>query len=140
MAPPTIVTHHHPMNIRILRIVLKQEKKDYVFERQTSDELPILPMVAHDAWKKHINDSLDVSCLMLASIVPNLQRDLEHFTVFDMIEYLKQMSGQQDRTEMFEIVRALHGMKMEDSGNVNKHVLKMKSYLDQLERLVSPYP
>nr|KAJ0209552.1 hypothetical protein LSAT_V11C400163670 [Lactuca sativa] len=35
-------------------------------KKQTLDEPPALPKAAHDAWLKHIDDSLDVSCLMLA--------------------------------------------------------------------------
>ena len=50
------------------------------------------------------------------------------------------MFGQHARTERFETMRALHGMKMEESRNMSTHVLKMKSYMDQLERLGSPYP
>nr|KAJ0184444.1 hypothetical protein LSAT_V11C900461400 [Lactuca sativa] len=119
---------------------LKQEKKDYVLQNQTPDEPPSVPKDAHDAWLKHVDDSLDVSCLMLATMVPDLQWDLELFTAFDMIEHLNQMFGQQARTERFETVRALHGMKMEESRNMSTHVLKMKSYMDQLERLGSPYP
>ena len=67
MAPPTTITHHHPMNLRSmlekeklghsnfldwhrnLRIVLKQEKKDYVLETQVPDEPPTVPKAAHDA-------------------------------------------------------------------------------------------
>nr|KAJ0208644.1 hypothetical protein LSAT_V11C400177410 [Lactuca sativa] len=125
---------------RNLRIVLKQKKKDCVLENQTPDEPPALLKAAHDAWLKHIDDSLDVSCLMLASMVLDLQRDLEHYTAFDMIEHLKEMFGKQARIERYDIMRALHSMKMEENGNVSTHVLKMKSYMDQLERLGSPYP
>ena len=69
---------------------------------------------------------------MLATMIPDLQRDLEIFTAFDMIEHLKQMFGQQARTERFETVRALHACKMEKTGNMSTHVLKMKSHLDQV--------
>ena len=57
-----------------------------------------------------------------------------------MITHLKEMFDKQARTERFETVRGLHGCKMEETGNVSTHVLKMKSYLDHLERLGSPYP
>ena len=66
---------------------------------------------------------------MIASMVLDLQRDLELFTAFDMIEHLKEMFSKKARTERFEAVRALHGMKMEESVNVSTHVLKMTSYL-----------
>nr|KAJ0199227.1 hypothetical protein LSAT_V11C600305970 [Lactuca sativa] len=112
-------------------------KKDYVLENETSDEPAALPKVAHDAWLKHIDDSLDVSCLMLASMVLDLKWDLEHYTAFDMIKHLKEMFGKQARTERFEFVRALRAMKIEENVNVSKHVLKLKSYMDQLARLGS---
>nr|KAJ0204710.1 hypothetical protein LSAT_V11C500232890 [Lactuca sativa] len=115
-------------------------EKNYILENQTPDEPSSLPKVAHDAWLNHADDSLDVSRVMLASMVPDLHHDLEHYTGFDMIEYLKEMFRKQARTERFDIVRALHAMKMEENGNVNTHVFKMKSYMDQLERLGTPYP
>ena len=77
---------------------------------------------------------------MLATMIPDLHLDMELFTAFDMIEHLKQMFGQQARTERFEIVRALHACKMEETRNVSTRVLKMKSHLDQMERILSPRP
>nr|KAJ0184546.1 hypothetical protein LSAT_V11C900496980 [Lactuca sativa] len=118
-----------------MEIILKQEKEDYVLENQTPDEPPALPKVENDTWLKHIDDSLDVSCLMLASMVPDLQWDLEHYTAFDMTEHLKEMFGKKNLE-----LKALDAIKIEEIGNMSTHVLKMKSYMDQLERLVSPYP
>jgi len=55
--------------IRNLRIVLKQERKEYVLEK------PIPPVPAtnashgeKDAYKKHSDDAVDATCLMLATI------------------------------------------------------------------------
>ena len=73
-------------------------------------------------------------------VIRDLQKDLEHHTAYDMITHLKEMFDQQARTENFETVLGLHGCKMEETGNVSTHVLKMKSYLDHLERLGPPYP
>ena len=160
MAPPTTVVQHHShaMSIRSLlekeklnhsnfldwyrnlRIVLKQEKKDYVLEKPVPEEPQTTPKAAHDIWIKHSDDSIDVACLMLATMIPDLQKDLEHLEAYDMIAHLKQMFEKQARTERFETVRVLHGFKMEEGGNVSTHVLKMKSQLDHLERLGSPYP
>lgn len=122
-----------------LRILLKQEKRDYVLENPIPNEPTPIPKVVHDAWLKHVDDFIDVSCLMLSIMIPYIQQDLKKFTAYDMIKYLKQMFGQQARTEMFETFRSLHGCKMEETGNVSTNVLKMKSHIDQLERLGSPY-
>ena len=92
MAPPTTVVQHHshPMSIRSilekeklnhsnfldwyrnLRIVLKQEKKEYVLEKPVPEEPQTTPKAAHDIWVKHSDDSIDVTCLMLATMIPDL--------------------------------------------------------------------
>jgi hypothetical protein len=64
---------------RNLRIVLGQEKKEYVLEQAYPDDLPDNANAAeHRAYEKHCNDSLDDSCLMLATMSPDLQKQYEH--------------------------------------------------------------
>ncbi len=125
---------------RNLRIVLKQEKKLYVIDEPLPDEPDPTPKTAHDAWLKIVDDLVDASCLMLATMIPDLQKDLENHTSYDMIIHLKEMFQQQARTERFDTVRALHGCKMEEGGNVGAHVHKMKNHFEHLERLGSKYP
>lgn len=74
-----------------------------------------------------MDDSIDVSCIILAILITDLQRDLEHFTAFDMIEHLKKMFDQQARIKRFETVRALYACRIEETENVSNHILKMKS-------------
>ena len=125
---------------RNLRIVLRPEKKLYVLDTQNPEEPPATPRGPYTTWLKHIDDSIEVSSLMLASMIPDLQKDLVNHNAFDMITQLKEMFQQQARTERYETVRALHGLKMEEGANVSNHVLKIKSHLDHLERLEYPYP
>ena len=57
---------------RNLKIVLKAENKLYVLEEPVPDE-PINPKSElYKTWAKHFDDSLKVSCLMLASMIPEL--------------------------------------------------------------------
>jgi hypothetical protein len=123
---------------RNLRIVLKHEKKFYVLENPIPEEPPTTPKATHDTWLKHVDDSIEVSCLMLTSMIPDLQKDLEHHGAYDMLAQLKEMFQQQARTERFETVRALHACKMEEGQSVSTYVLKMKSHIDHLNRLGSP--
>ena len=44
-----------------------------------------------DAYKKHQNDTLDVSCLVLATMDFELQKQHEKMGAFDMIEHLKEL-------------------------------------------------
>ena len=123
---------------RNLRIVLKHERKYYVLENPIPVEPPTLPKAAHDAWLKHLDDSLDVSCLMLATMIPDLQINLEYFPAYDMLVHLKEMFQQLARNERFDTVRALHACKMEEGQSVSTYVFKMKSHIDHLERLECP--
>ncbi|GJS00777.1 hypothetical protein Tco_0317285 [Tanacetum coccineum] len=50
------------------------------------------------------------------------------------------MFGEQAKQELFETVKAFHACKQEDSHSVSSYLLKMKSYLDTLERLGFPKP
>jgi hypothetical protein len=74
---------------RNLRIVLRQEKIEFVREQPYPDELlDGATTAARRAYEKHCNDSLDFSCLMLATMSPDLQKQYEHADAHFMIEGL----------------------------------------------------
>ena len=52
---------------RNLRIVLKQERKMYVLDNEIPNEPPSnnVPRAERDAYSKHLNDSVDATCLCL---------------------------------------------------------------------------
>ncbi|WP_369293427.1 hypothetical protein, partial [Alkalihalophilus pseudofirmus] len=68
-------------------------------------------------------------------MVPSLQKDLEHLGAWEMMEQLKEMFQKQARQQRFETVRALHACKMAEGSSVSTHVLKMKSIIEELDRL-----
>ncbi|KAI3708868.1 hypothetical protein L2E82_38397 [Cichorium intybus] len=111
------------------------EKKEYVLNEPLPEEAPAILKPAHDTWLKKMDDSIDASCLMLATMIPDLQKDLENHSAYDMINQLKEIFQQLARTERFETVRAFHACKMEDGQTVSSYVLKMKSHIDHLARL-----
>ncbi|KAK8562203.1 hypothetical protein V6N12_049250 [Hibiscus sabdariffa] len=54
-----------------LRIVLKQEMKVYVIEQPVpNDPGANAPRADKDKFKKHMDDMLDVGCLVLATMTP----------------------------------------------------------------------
>ena len=61
---------------RNLRIVLKQERKMYVPDNEIPNEPPTnnSPQVERDAYSKHLNDSVDVTYLMLTTMNSELQK------------------------------------------------------------------
>ena len=61
---------------RNLRIVLKQERKMYVVDNEIPNEPPANngPRAESDPYSKHLNDSVDVTCLMLKTMNSELQK------------------------------------------------------------------
>ncbi|CAH9116777.1 unnamed protein product, partial [Cuscuta europaea] len=101
---------------RNLRIVLKHERKDYVLENAIPAEEPSTN--AHraqkDAYQKHLNDDLDVSCLMLASMNADLQKQFENLSSFDMVKELKGLFQEQARVERYETTKSLFSCKLHE--------------------------
>ena len=126
---------------RNLRIVLKAEQKFYHLE-EPLPEAPAANATAavRNAHQRRSNEQQEVACLMLASMIPELQKNLENFSAFDMLRELKVMFEQQAEQELFDTVKSFHACKQEEGQSVSSYVMKMKSYLDQMERLGYPMP
>ncbi|XP_017621005.2 uncharacterized protein LOC108465196 [Gossypium arboreum] len=124
---------------RNLRIVLKQERKLYVIEKSPPDEPPVNASRADkDAYKKHLDDMVDVGCLMLATMNPELQKQHEDMVAYDMIEHLKELYKGQARQERFDISKALFQCKLAEGSPVGPHVFKMIGYIESLSKLRFP--
>ncbi|GJU48277.1 hypothetical protein Tco_1217832 [Tanacetum coccineum] len=126
---------------RNLRIVLKGEGK-LVYLEQALPEAPApdAAVAVRDVYTTLYKAQLEVAYLMLISMTPELQKYFEHYNAYDMIKELKIMFQQPAHVELFETVKAFHACKQEEWQSVSSYVLKMKGYLDQLERLGFPMP
>nr|GEX15887.1 zinc finger, CCHC-type [Tanacetum cinerariifolium] len=128
---------------RQLRIVLSIEDKLNYLE-QPIPPAPIAPegqqvapefLAAHAAWVK---GSKEIAGLMLMSMEPEIQRNLEPLHAHEMLKELKTMFAQQAEQELLQTTRDFHSCKQEEGQSVSSHVLKMKGYIDNLERLGHP--
>ena len=98
---------------RNLKIVLKQQKKDYVLQAALGDAPPDdASLASQQEYQRRVNDSNEVSCLMLISMTPELQRRLEDWTAFEMIEELRNMYQEPTRVEKHRVAMQLYGYKM----------------------------
>ena len=98
---------------RNLRIVLKHERKLYVIDQAIPDEpAPDAPRVERNTFNKHKEDSLDVTCIMLATMEPELQKQMEDMEAYDMIVHLKEMFQEQARHERFVATKELNSCKI----------------------------
>ncbi|GJZ38789.1 hypothetical protein Tco_0585352 [Tanacetum coccineum] len=87
-----------------------------------------------------VNLEQEVAYIMVSSMSPDLQRTLEKCNAYDMLKELKTMFEEQARQELFETVKAFHACKQEEGQSVSSYLLKMKRYLDTLERLSYAMP
>ena len=72
---------------------LKHDKKEQVLE----DPLPKEPAgnasaTAKNAYQKLVDESTEISCLMLACMEPDLQQHFENVEAYDMIESQEHVS------------------------------------------------
>ncbi|KAK9034774.1 hypothetical protein V6N11_076831 [Hibiscus sabdariffa] len=121
---------------RNLRIVLKQERKEYVIEEAVpNDPGANAPRADKDKFKKHMDDMLDVGCLMHATMTPELQKQHEDMVAYEMIQNLKEIYEGQARQERYETSKAMFQCKMSEGSPVGAHVIKMMGYIQTLEKL-----
>ncbi|KAK8510298.1 hypothetical protein V6N12_073369 [Hibiscus sabdariffa] len=124
---------------RNLRIVLKQERKEYVIEEPVpNDPGANAPRADKDKFKKYMDDMVDVGCLMLATMTPKLQKQHEDMVAYEMIQNLKEIYEGQARQERYETSKALFQCKMSEGSPVGAHVIKMMGYIEALEKLGFP--
>ncbi|GJW50471.1 zinc finger, CCHC-type containing protein [Tanacetum coccineum] len=128
---------------RQLRIVLSIEDKLNYLE-QPIPPAPVAPqgqlvapeiLAAHTAW---IKGSKEIVGLMLMTMEPEIQRNLENLHAYEMLQELKTLFAQQPEQELLQTTRDFHSCKQEEWQSVSSYVLKMKGYIDNLEHLGHP--
>ncbi|GKD46141.1 hypothetical protein Tco_1270786 [Tanacetum coccineum] len=125
---------------RNLWIVLSTKDK-LPFLEQPISTLPVPPegqanhpdvMTTHQAWVKA---QKEIDGLMLMTMDTDIQKNLEHLGAYDMLKELKTLYVQQANQELLQTMGEFHAYKQEEGQFVSSYVLKMKSYIDNLERL-----
>ncbi|KAK8597244.1 hypothetical protein V6N13_001885 [Hibiscus sabdariffa] len=109
--------------------------KEYVIEEHVPNEPGAnAPRADKEKFKKHMDDMVDVRCLMLATMTPELQKQHEEMVAYEMIHNLKEIYEGQARQERYETSKALFQCKMSEGSPVGAHVIKMMGYIQTLEK------
>nr|GEU47106.1 zinc finger, CCHC-type [Tanacetum cinerariifolium] len=130
-------------DLRQLRLVLSTEDKENYLEHPIpatpvappGQQVPPQAIAAHASWVK---GQKEVVVLMLLTMDLEIQRNLAHLGAYDMLQELKAVYSKQFEQELLQSVREFHTSKQEEGQSVSSHVLKMKGYIDNLERLGQP--
>ncbi|GKE29119.1 hypothetical protein Tco_1444503 [Tanacetum coccineum] len=98
-----------------LRIVLKNEQKLHHLEEALPEAPPATATAAvRNAYTLRVAEQQEVACLMLVSITPKIQKNLEDRPAFRILQELKTIFQQQAKRELFETVKAFHACKQEE--------------------------
>ncbi|KAA3484650.1 Retrovirus-related Pol polyprotein from transposon TNT 1-94 [Gossypium australe] len=132
-------------NSLLLRLVLEKDKFNGLKFLNWFRNLKPIPneptakasRVEKEAYKKHLDDILDIGCLMLATITLKLQKQHEGMAPYDMIQHLKELHEGQACQERYETSKPLFRCKMLEGTPVGTHILKMMGYIEGLEKLGS---
>ena len=115
--------------IRNLRIVLRADKKEDILDTPLLQEpAEDATIVVKNAYKKACDADLEVSCLMLACMEPDLQMQFESYHVYELVVALKDMFQTQARTERSNVSKAFVECKLPEGAAVGPHVIKMVGY------------
>nr|GEZ82935.1 retrotransposon protein, putative, Ty1-copia subclass [Tanacetum cinerariifolium] len=124
-------------------IVLSIEDKLNYLE-QPIPPAPVVPagqhvapeiLAAHTAW---IKGSKEIDGLMLMTMKPDIQQNLETLHAHEMLLELKTLFAQQAEQELLHTTQDFHSCKQEKRQSVSSYVQKIKGYIDNLERLGNP--
>ncbi|GJU27996.1 hypothetical protein Tco_1166617, partial [Tanacetum coccineum] len=86
-------------------------------------------------WNAVYDAHNEVAFLMLGSMTGEFHRQFENYSPYEMLQELKSMFEKQARVERFDLIQTFHACKQKEGKPVAAYVLKMKGYMDQLERL-----
>ncbi|GKB48155.1 hypothetical protein Tco_0898908, partial [Tanacetum coccineum] len=89
----------------------------------------------HTQWNTVYDAHNEVACLMLRSMTPELHRQFENSPPYEMLQELKSMFEKQAGVERFDLIQTFHAYKQEEGKPIGPYVIKMKGYVEQLERL-----
>ncbi|GJW80871.1 hypothetical protein Tco_0144846 [Tanacetum coccineum] len=93
---------------RNLRIVLRNEQKLHHLEEALPEAPPATATAAvRNAYTRWVAEQQEVACLMLVSMTPEIQKNLEDRPAFEILQELKTMFQQQAEQELFTTIERL---------------------------------
>ncbi|GJT32264.1 retrotransposon protein, putative, ty1-copia subclass [Tanacetum coccineum] len=129
---------------RQLRLVLSTKDKEKYPEQPilaapvtAAPDQPI-PPTALTTYNEWVKNQKEIAVIMLLTMDLEIQRNLAYLGANDMLTELKALYSKQAEQELFQTMREFHMCKQEEGQSVSFYVLKIKSYIDQLERLGHP--
>ncbi|GKA18765.1 hypothetical protein Tco_0698680 [Tanacetum coccineum] len=108
-----------------LKMLLRVEKKMFVIEQS----IPPAPAANSEAqvlakWNVVYDAHIEVACLMLGSMTPELHKQFKNSSPYEMLQELKSMFEKQARVERFDLIQTFHACKQEGGKSVSSYYEK----------------
>ncbi|XP_031266999.1 uncharacterized protein LOC116125402 [Pistacia vera] len=117
-----------------LRIVIKSEKKLYIIDEPVMEVLePKATPKARDTYQKYLDDADIMQCLLLSSMMSDLQEQYQHLDASSIITNLNELFQNRARHKRYEASKTLFRFQISDEAQVGPHVIKMIGYIQRLE-------
>ncbi|GJW20795.1 retrotransposon protein, putative, ty1-copia subclass [Tanacetum coccineum] len=122
-----------------MAIIDRQLPFEYTIASISTDvmvPLPAAPAADFEAqvlaqWNAVYDAYNEVACIILGSMTPELHRQFENSSPYDMIRELKSLFEKQAGVERLDMIQTFHACKQEECKLVGPYVLKMKGYMEQ---------
>jgi len=97
------------------------------------------PIAEKNTYKRACDANLEVRCLMLACMEPELQMQFKNnHAAYDISIALNDMFQAKARTERFQVSKSFVECKLAEGAAVSPHIIKMVGYTQRLEKLGFP--
>nr|GFB01468.1 zinc finger, CCHC-type [Tanacetum cinerariifolium] len=125
---------------RNLRIMLSVKDK-LPFLEQPIPAMPVPPagqvlppdvLNTHTAWVKA---SKEIASLMLMTIDPDIQNNLEQLGLYDMLKELKTLYAQQADQELLQTTREFYACKQEEGQSLHEQTLPLRDVAPALHAI-----
>ncbi|KAL7607834.1 hypothetical protein Lser_V15G09770 [Lactuca serriola] len=117
-------------------MALRYEDKEEILDKELVEinESTTTPKEITE-YKAQCKEATKVSCIMLATITPELQKFYEDYWHYDMHQDLIEKYHQIARQERYEIVSSSITTKMKDGESITTHLQRMRRYVDRFLQL-----
>nr|GEV25356.1 hypothetical protein [Tanacetum cinerariifolium] len=134
---------HMVPEIALAEIIDRQLPFEYTITSRSTDvvvSLRVAPVADSEAnvlveWNALYDAYNEVAYVMLGSMTPEIHRQFENYSPYEMLQELKSIFEKQARVERFDLIQIFHACKQKEGKPVAAYVLQMKGYADQLKRL-----
>ncbi|KAL7601099.1 hypothetical protein Lser_V15G26807 [Lactuca serriola] len=112
--------------IRNIPMAFRYEEKEYVIDEKLKEIDETKASTEEIAeYRDHEKDATKVSCIMVATMTPELQRFYEDYWPYETCQDLMEKYHQSARQERYEIVASLITTKMKDRESITSYLQRM---------------